>query len=218
MANTNCTEFERLLEQSAEERQQGDLVLLRAHAALCSDCRSLLEQHTLLDRAIAVWRAATPEVDLTDAVMARWAFEQEPAPALAAALLRGNDRGTRQDAIDEQPVASRDDQIAATRAKTVRATQQNSRRLHAAVAVCAAMLAVIAAGLTGRLAPRSAESPRPIGVRVADAVAINSRSTPIAPLPDQEDEEIDSLLRQAGSAYLVLCKTQPVPSATRPYW
>ncbi len=194
MANTSCTEFERLLEQAALDRHTADAELLRAHADLCSDCRSLLECHALLDRAIAVWRAAVPEVDLVDAVIARWAYEQE-SPAVAAP-------GSAETVSPAVP---------ASRVAIAPVSQQKSRRVHAAVAVCAALVALIAVGLSGRLARHDGET---TGIAGAPVIAVRATGSPAAGVAslteqdagDQEDEEIDSLLRKAGSAYLVLAQ------------
>lgn len=71
----NCLEFKAELDAAVEEQRspQGDD--FAAHRRDCPDCRREWNEHNILADAIALWNAATPETDLTDAIVARWLVE-----------------------------------------------------------------------------------------------------------------------------------------------
>lgn len=76
MSHRNCTAFEDRLRETVEDRTVLRSPDLRAAAAHCPDCQAAWDRHARLDRAIAAWAHRVPQVDLTDAVLARFAFEE----------------------------------------------------------------------------------------------------------------------------------------------
>ncbi len=99
MPDWNCTKFEdHLLGAVENHNSPGDAFdeesdaesavwrELRAHANACPDCRKLWNEFAILDRVLPVWKDQLPQVNLADAVLARWREEQSAIhPASAAA-------------------------------------------------------------------------------------------------------------------------------------
>jgi hypothetical protein len=71
----NCNGFDTELRRAVERREAGRQADLRAHAEACPRCAAHWGQHEMLEQAVAAWKSQMPPVDLTDRVMAHWAFE-----------------------------------------------------------------------------------------------------------------------------------------------
>jgi hypothetical protein len=67
----NCIEFEQRLNDQFGPAHFEEALDLAEHAGQCHSCRQALEQFRLVSDALALWRDQVPEVDLTDAVVAR---------------------------------------------------------------------------------------------------------------------------------------------------
>lgn len=96
MSTISCTEFQRLLDEAVESDGDVTASSLSEHAAACTECRAHWQRHCVLERAVTMWRAEVPVVDLVDTIVARNAFDQP----------------TR--AKETQPVASRTDKFERT--------------------------------------------------------------------------------------------------------
>lgn len=100
MPNINCTEFSRLLAEAVESHQSVASAALREHATQCADCRVSWLDALLVDRAVAQWKSGVPTADLADTVLFRLAA-QEPAisvptsPSFAGPLLTTSPSKTR---------------------------------------------------------------------------------------------------------------------------
>ena len=71
----HCNGFDHELRDSIERRDTAGRPELREHALGCARCRPVWEQHVLLERAVQTWKGRVPPVDLTDRIMAHWAFD-----------------------------------------------------------------------------------------------------------------------------------------------
>ena len=107
MSTTSCTEFQRRLTDAVESSDSTAYPALREHAESCPGCRKHWQQHLLLERAVADWRARVPKADLADAVLARHAFEQASArpSASTAAQAAAAGSGARRQAWSSVAVA-----------------------------------------------------------------------------------------------------------------
>ena len=94
MPDMNCTEFETQLNQLVEDHRSFEEFAddascseaaiwrdLRGHANGCPRCRQLWNEFALLERVLPLCKDLTPQVDLADAVIARWRKESAAGPA-----------------------------------------------------------------------------------------------------------------------------------------
>lgn len=72
----NCREFREQLGAALDERRvvsvqrdSAGIAEVGAHAESCADCRSLYEEHLLIETALAAWKPRRPVVDLTERVI-----------------------------------------------------------------------------------------------------------------------------------------------------
>lgn len=101
MTIQNCREFEERLQNRVEQRQPVDAAL-KDHAGSCSSCETLLQDHRLLEAAVADWRTRIPEADLEEAVLAAWRAEtavvapaREPVPSSIGPVRQRQRSGSR---------------------------------------------------------------------------------------------------------------------------
>jgi len=181
MPNLPCTEFDRRLEAAIEERRLPEAAL-REHAAGCERCRAAWEQYALLDEAITAWRAGVPDVDLTDSVLSRLAFDsQTTAPAATVAAVHSR-RRARWIAVASASAA----------ALLVALLLSPLARVNDAPEVAGNQPVLPATGPANSSTPEAAEPLAPV-VAVRPAVDEND-----------DDTELTLLVRDAGSAYLGL--------------
>jgi len=187
MPTINCTEFERVLKESVEQRVPADSPGLREHADRCLNCRTQWERYAVLERVIPLWKSRGTEFDLTGVVLSRFAADL-PADAMhtsqrpLAGDLRAGHRVDRESSIGV-PVRPR----------------PSSRKGGAAV------LAVVVVVLF--LAIRPLFVPMQPGVQRQPAVAVVQPRqlkgvTPRVP----ESAGLTELFRNAGSAYSDLAR------------
>jgi hypothetical protein len=174
MSTISCTEFQQLLDDAIESRADVAGSALSEHADSCPECRTILLQHRLVDRAVAAWLAATPQPDLVEAVVARYVFDTAPPKAPQASTPRS------------QPLSSVTD-------------ERFSSRRQPWIAVAVAAVAVVAAAFTLSRAPLNPQqSQRKIPVVAAD------RKPQHSSVPETDEADVESLIHHAGSAYIVL--------------
>lgn len=184
MSSMSCAEFERLLEAAIEGRTAVDGPSLDRHAADCPACRALCEQQRLLDHAIVAWQASAPESELADALLARWAF------------------GNADDLTDSEGLSTEIDDRRSERSWPAPAlvaptrSRAGARRLVSGIAAVAAVMLAVAGWQRFR-SPHESES--------AQLVVKSIDQSPLVPAKVADnDAEVESLLRNASSAYRVL--------------
>ncbi|MEX2286193.1 MAG: hypothetical protein WD648_03825 [Planctomycetaceae bacterium] len=180
----SCAEFERLLEAAIEGRSTVDEVSLDRHAADCPACRALCEQQRLLDQAIVAWQASAPEAELADAVLARLAFgdadDVTDSDGLSIEL-----EGSR--SITSLPGPA---PVVPTRSRAT------ARRIASGIAAVAAVVLLVA-GWQWFRSPQDTESTQLVVTSVEHAPDVPAEA-------DDNDAEVETLLRSASSAYRVL--------------
>ena len=77
MPDPRCSLFDERLAE-APERVSVEAPEIRAAAEHCPDCRSRWEQYRVVEQATRLWTRGVPQVDLTEPILARWAFENRP--------------------------------------------------------------------------------------------------------------------------------------------
>ena len=191
----NCTEFERILNESIESRRPADMPSLREHAAGCAACRTLWEQYAVLERAIPLWKNRVPDVDLTDAVLARAAVRA--------------DAEKDESESPQDPVVRRAPEGEAFPAGTgggrSRPAVTSRRRVWHLVTLLAIGAAVLVLLVRSVMFPTGSDRQTPTTIVKQDSGKAPLRDTPQQP-QNEAHAEIDTLLRDAGSAYVVLAR------------
>ncbi len=173
----NCAEFNERLETLIESRQRSLDFEIKAHVDECESCRMLWQNSQLLDAAIDQWRGRSPEIDLTDRVLAVMAgHDSEPASAAPSTPVR-DVRVTGVPAL-----------------KTRLARHESEQRRWSTVAIVAGVLLVI-----GVMLQRSSND---VIVHRDDGVKRNE-SPPLPVSPDVEESvaDVSDLVSDARTAW-----------------
>lgn len=187
----NCTEFEQTLNECIESRRSAGVGPMREHAANCMACGQRWELEVILRRAIPIWKDQTPSVDLVESVLGKLAFD---------------DRYPIQNAKLSRDVAGLDEadsrvQDSIGRGHRRASPQQTGWQSIAILVTVASLLFMLAFALAR---PVTVDKNRPSGG--GQIAAGNIKTDNPLQQSNQDEPEIDSLLRDAGSAYLVLAK------------
>jgi len=194
MLTINCTEFERVLQESAEKRVPADSSDLRDHADRCPDCRIQWERYAVLERVIPLWKSRGVDVDLTDVVLARLTAEspsdavlplrETPPKRQPAGDLRVGHRGgsDRSNAVPIRP-------------------EPSSRR--ATTAVLAVVVVAMFLAILPLFVPmqQAVQQPRTVTI-VQPSASGPGNVTPHVP----REAGLTDLFRDAGSAYSGLAR------------
>jgi hypothetical protein len=201
MPTMHCNTFDHELRVSIESRDTPVRPELREHALSCARCRPAWEQHVLLERAVQAWKDHLPAVELTDRIMAHWAFEsgEDPSGRLVDGRIRSGGSPARLDARAERPAA-----VAPA------AVDLAPRKLPGRVALAAAVAALLVllspllwrapnakqAGAPNLAGQRQQPSPESVPQRPSDRPQ---------PGPDGlRTVRLDAAVREAGSAWMGL--------------
>jgi len=188
----NCTEFELKLTAAVESHQSLDSRELEAHLADCADCRVRWEEYALLEQAVSVWRESTPPIDIVDAVVAELAFDGN-GPIETP-------RAAKPYSVGAEP------QHEETARRNLPTGRVHPRRLFRSVmSACVVAAAVLIAVFT---LPTSDSTPGngPLPPLVENpAPDPDIPETVAGPVLDADDD-LDTLLLDAGGAYLVLAR------------
>jgi hypothetical protein len=200
MRVTNCTEFEQFLKESVELRRPVENAIVRGHIRDCAQCEQLWQQFTLLDQTIPQWKSCLPPVDLTDAVLAQLAFNQsfeinDPSHADVVASSQ------RERSASMPDPRSRNDRPERLRAVSL-VRRNNSGSGRSVVAV----LAVVATVLLLISQPFGSGTTFQSNTLEDSAVVRSRRTIPVETPAGESATDVEAIVRDAGSAYLVLAR------------
>lgn len=200
----NCDEFQSSLEEQFEPGASGDSDELRAHRSECEACRLIWDQLRLLDDAIVLWRDATPDCDLTAAVVASLSVDCGRADGIPAAGV-----GLRGNQLKPLIVSHSDHTVAdATPGKTIRSRMWMTLLAGLAAAIVVSMILPLFRTGGPRDPEKIVQQPpeRVVPKAVSSSLALASPSK--AELGTAvEGVEVRALVEEAGMAYLELAES-----------
>jgi len=187
----NCMEFDQTLNECIESRRPAGVGPMREHAANCRACGKRWELEVILWRAIPIWKDQTPAVDLVDGVLGKLAFDDQRS--MKSVRLSCDVAG-----LGEADSRTQDSIGRVHR----RMSPQQTGWQSIAILVTVASLLFMLAFTLARPVTVDQNIPPSGGQIAADNIEADN------PLQqsNQDEPEIDSLLRDAGSAYLVLAE------------